>query len=89
MLGQPKRYKKKDPDGFSLLEVMIALAVLAIGILAILSMHISAIKGNANAVKFTDDLLSTQSSIESMLINEEDDSIEKIRSSLESFKNRK
>jgi len=57
-----------NQKGFTLLEVMIASAVLAIGILGIVSMQISSIKGNANAVKYTEASLATQSQIESFLM---------------------
>jgi len=63
----------KKEKGFTLLEVMIALGILAVGILAIISMHIAAIDGNAHAVKFTDSLLSAQSRIEYLLMEDFDD----------------
>ena len=37
----------KQENGFSLLEVLIALVILAIGLLAVAQMQITAIKGNA------------------------------------------
>lgn len=57
-----------NQNGFTLLEVMVALAILAIGILGIASMQISATQGNANAVKFTEAQLGTQSLVESFLM---------------------
>jgi len=57
-----------NQKGFTLLEVMIASAVLAIGILGIVSMQISSIKGNANAVRYTEANLATQSQIESFVM---------------------
>jgi type IV pilus assembly protein PilV len=39
----------KTENGFTILEVLIAVSVLAIGILAVASMQISAIRGNAFA----------------------------------------
>ena len=41
--------KRKHEAGFSIIEVMIAIAVLSIGILAVAAMQIKAIKGNAQA----------------------------------------
>jgi prepilin-type N-terminal cleavage/methylation domain-containing protein len=41
--------KRADEAGFSLIEVMVAIAVLAIGILAIAAMQIKAVQGNALA----------------------------------------
>lgn len=57
-----------NQKGFTLLEVMIALAILAIGILGIAGMQISSTQGNANAVKFTEAQLGAQSQIESFLM---------------------
>ncbi|WP_321413292.1 prepilin-type N-terminal cleavage/methylation domain-containing protein [uncultured Desulfobacter sp.] len=50
------REDKRRPGqaGFTLLEVMIATSILAIGILGIIQMHISAIQGNETAWKFTE-----------------------------------
>ncbi|MCA1784986.1 MAG: prepilin-type N-terminal cleavage/methylation domain-containing protein [Desulfobacteraceae bacterium] len=96
-----EKHRNKNLEGFTLLEVMIALAILAVGILGIVSMHITAIEGNAGAVKFTDALLSAQGRIESILMHEFDgiddlkhihvrvkDSDGKIRSSLNFLKDR-
>lgn len=59
--------------GFTLLEVMIALGILAVGILAIISMHIAATQANAHAVTFTNALLAAQSRIEYLLMEDFDD----------------
>jgi len=40
-------------NGFTLIEVMIAMVVLSVGLLAIAGMQISAIKGNSQASKIT------------------------------------
>lgn len=56
--------KTKNQNGFSLLELMIALAILAVGILAVASMQISAKQGNADAMKFTDISTALQAQIE-------------------------
>ena len=41
-------------DGFTLIEILIAMAIFAIGILAVLSMQISSVNTNATAKKVTD-----------------------------------
>lgn len=55
MLGKPGTINKVECDrhGFTLIEVMIALAIFSIGILGIYSLQISAIKGNSTAGKRT------------------------------------
>ncbi|MFZ3046919.1 MAG: prepilin-type N-terminal cleavage/methylation domain-containing protein [Desulfatirhabdiaceae bacterium] len=40
-------------NGFTMIEVMIALAIMAIGFLALASMQIAAIKGNAQSIKYS------------------------------------
>ena len=44
---------KTNSNGFTLLEVIIAMAILAIGILGLTKMQISSIKGNDSAMEFT------------------------------------
>ena len=41
-------------DGFTIIEVLIALAILGIGILGVAAMQIGAVNGNANARKSTE-----------------------------------
>lgn len=43
-----------NKNGFTLIEVMIAILILAIGVLAVAKMQISAIKGNSDANGFTE-----------------------------------
>lgn len=52
--GDRKDQRRTGQAGFTLLEVMIATSILAIGILGIIQMHISAIQGNETAWKFTE-----------------------------------
>ncbi len=42
-----------DKSGFSLIEVMIAICILAFGILAVASLQVSAIRGNSSANRVT------------------------------------
>lgn len=50
VLGQKGHHEK----GFTLLEVIVAISVLTIGLLAVASMQVSAIRGNASAYGMTE-----------------------------------
>lgn len=63
---------RKHENGFTLLEVMIALGILAVGILAIIGMHTAASQANAHAVTFTNALLAAQSRIEYLILEDFD-----------------
>ena len=56
-----------EKNGFTLIEVLIALAILSIGILGVAQMQISAIQGNANAKKRSEILIAAQKQIEEMM----------------------
>jgi prepilin-type N-terminal cleavage/methylation domain-containing protein len=43
----------KKEDGFTLIEVLVAITIFAVGLLAVAAMQTSAIKMNSNAGKFT------------------------------------
>jgi type IV pilus assembly protein PilV len=60
--------KLDNNNGFSLLELMIALSILAVGILAIVSMQITSIEGNDKAMKFTDASMAAQTQMEIFLM---------------------
>ncbi|MBV5328989.1 MAG: prepilin-type N-terminal cleavage/methylation domain-containing protein [Chlorobium sp.] len=45
--------QKQSEQGFTLIEVLVAIAVLTIGILSLYSMHVSSINGNASASNMT------------------------------------
>ncbi len=55
-------------QGFTLLEVMIALGILAIGFLAVISLHVSAIQNNENASHFTEAAFANQSQAEYFIL---------------------
>ena len=48
------RSKLESESGFTLIEVIIAISVLTIGILAVASMQVSAIRGNSFAIRQTE-----------------------------------
>ncbi len=54
-------------NGFTLLEVLIALAILSVGILGVVKMQISAIDGNAKAIKYTELMIAAQNQIEQLM----------------------
>lgn len=65
--GGRKDKKGTGQAGFTLLEVMIATSILAIGILGIIQMHISAIRGNETAWKFTESSSFAANEIEGLI----------------------
>ena len=46
--------KRNDDNGFTIIEVLVVMAVLAIGILAVMTMQITAANSNSNARRLTD-----------------------------------
>ena len=68
-----KRKKGKDcdringTDGFTLIEVLMAMVIFAIGILGVAKMQISAIGGNANALAMTEKVSLASSHIERLM----------------------
>jgi len=57
----------KNQQGYTLVEVMIAVAIFAVGIMAIFSMQIAATRGNATARETTEALSIAQDTMESLL----------------------
>ncbi|QTA83202.1 Prepilin-type cleavage/methylation domain-containing protein [Desulfonema limicola] len=49
-----KKININEENGFSLLEVMISLVILAVGLLGIAMLQITAIRGNASGMKLTE-----------------------------------
>jgi prepilin-type N-terminal cleavage/methylation domain-containing protein len=62
-----------NSQGFTLLEVLIVIAVLAIGILAVMTMQISATNSNANARRMTEGANYLSSAFEWLMLEEYDD----------------
>ena len=60
--------KKGKEKGFTLLEVIIAITILTVGLLALASMQVSAIKGNTLALGFTEATSWTSDRIEKLMI---------------------
>jgi type IV pilus assembly protein PilV len=64
---------KYNNQGFTLIEVLIALAVFAIGILGVFTLQITAIKGNASARGVTENYLSGMDKVEELMARSFDD----------------
>ena len=61
--------------GFTLIEVLIALAVFAIGILGVFTLQMTAIKGNASARGVTENYLSGMDKVEELMDRPFDDAL--------------
>ena len=59
--------KKSNEKGFSLIEILIAITVFAIGILAVGKMQITAIQGNSKANHLTEAVTLAQGKIEELI----------------------
>jgi type IV pilus assembly protein PilV len=57
----------KNETGFTLLEVIIAISLLAVGMLAVASMQVSAITGNAHANRITEATTLAQDKLEELM----------------------
>jgi len=67
--------KKSNEKGFSLIEILIAITVFAIGILAVAKMQITAIKGNSFANDLTEATTLAQDRMEKLIGLSYDDTI--------------
>ena len=65
LLGYTQKLSSK---GFTLIEVLIAMAIFSIGILGVAQMQIMAIKGNATARMLTDTVVQATDQIELLLL---------------------
>jgi prepilin-type N-terminal cleavage/methylation domain-containing protein len=57
----------ESQKGFSLIELMIAIAIFSIGLLAVATMQVSAISGNAGARQITDALIMAEDQLENLM----------------------
>ncbi len=57
---------RKTETGFTLVEVMLALSILTIGLLAIAAMHVSSIDGNSSSRRLTEAMNYTQDKLEEL-----------------------
>jgi type IV pilus assembly protein PilV len=65
--------KKNNESGFSLVELLIAMTILAIGILAVATMQITSLKNNAVSFSRTEATTVAQSTIEDLLARDYED----------------
>lgn len=61
------RGKLTNDAGFSLIELMIAIAIFSIGILGVATLQVSAISGNSGARKIADELGMAESQMENLM----------------------
>lgn len=69
----PLKSTVSDENGFTLIEVLIALGIFAIGILGISSMQIYSVQGNSNAWEFTESTHFASDNLESLMRLDYDD----------------
>ena len=62
-----KRQKSIDSLGFTLIEVLIAMGIFSIGILAIATMQLSSVNGNGQARRFSEASAFAQGQIETLI----------------------
>jgi len=63
----------RDDKGFTLVEVLIGISILTIGLLALASMQVSAIRGNSISDKTTTALALAEGKMEELLLKDYDD----------------
>jgi len=63
----------KNEGGFTLIEVVIALAIFSVGILAVFSMHFTSIGGNALARGVTENVTAASGKVEELMAANYDD----------------
>lgn len=59
--------KKKDEKGFTIIEILVAIAIFSIGMLAVASLQITSINANTSARKISDVTILAENQIESLM----------------------
>ncbi|MEJ2643030.1 MAG: prepilin-type N-terminal cleavage/methylation domain-containing protein [Desulfosarcinaceae bacterium] len=69
MYSQPTANREPiaSEAGFSLIELMIAIAIFSIGVLAVASLQVSAIAGNSKGRKIAEELVIAESGLEELM----------------------
>ena len=70
-----RHYKMIDAKGFTIIEVIVVMAILAIGILAVMTMQISAANSNTNARRMTDGANYLVDEFERLMLEDYNDTI--------------
>ncbi len=60
-------FENNNENGFTIIEVMIAIVVFAIGILAVAVMQLGAVKGNSGASRLTEATVTAQNQMEQLM----------------------
>jgi len=68
-----KNPSPNNESGFTLIEVVIALAIFSVGILAVFSMHFTSIGGNALARGVTENVTAASGKVEELMATNYDD----------------
>jgi len=72
MRSDRNRLTKARESGFTLLELIIAISILTVGLLAVASMQMAAITGNAKAFALTEATTLAQDSLEELMAGADD-----------------
>jgi prepilin-type N-terminal cleavage/methylation domain-containing protein len=70
-----KHYQMNNSKGFTIIEVLVVMAILAIGILAVMTMQITATKSNTNARRITEGGNYLTDEFERLMLLDYDDTI--------------
>jgi len=59
-------FARKNEEGFTLLEALVAITILAVGLLAVATMQTTAVRGNTRAIGLTEAMTVAQTRVERM-----------------------